>query len=83
MLGVLICGLVLKQKKGGCGQCAIDLNKKDIEIKELIGSSDADLITIYDFQISDAMRAILNRRQKKEHHEFKEHSGFSFRSNWR
>ncbi len=43
--------------------CTIDLNKKDIEIKLLIGCSEADLKTIIDFLNSDAMRAILIRRQ--------------------
>jgi inorganic pyrophosphatase len=43
--------------------CTIDLNKKDIEIKLLIGCSEADLKTILDFHNSDAMRAILIRRQ--------------------
>ncbi len=43
--------------------CTIDLNKKDIEIKLLIGCSEADLITIIDFHKADAMRAILIRRQ--------------------
>jgi inorganic pyrophosphatase len=43
--------------------CTIDLNKKDIEIKVLIGCSDADLKTVIDFQNSDAMQAILIRRQ--------------------
>lgn len=43
--------------------CTIDLNKKDIEIKLLIGCSEADLKTIMDFHNSDEMRAILIRRQ--------------------
>lgn len=43
--------------------CTIDLNKKDIEIKLLIGCSEADLKTIIDFHNSNAMRAILIRRQ--------------------
>jgi len=43
--------------------CTIDLNKKDIEIKLLIGCSEADLKTIMDFHNLDAMRAILIRRQ--------------------
>ena len=43
--------------------CTIDLNKKDIEIKLLIGCSEADLKTIIDCHNSDTMRAILIRRQ--------------------
>ncbi len=43
--------------------CTIDLNKKDIEIKVLIGCSKSDLKTIIDFHNSDTMRAILVRRQ--------------------
>lgn len=42
--------------------CTIDLNKKDIEIKLLIGCSEVDLKTIIDFHNSGAMRAILIRR---------------------
>ena len=43
--------------------CTIDLNKKDIEIKLLIGCSEADLKTILVVHNSAAMRAILIRRQ--------------------
>jgi inorganic pyrophosphatase len=43
--------------------CRIDLIKKDIEIKLLIGCMDADLKTSIDFHNSDTMRAILIRRQ--------------------
>ena len=43
--------------------CTIDLNKKDIEIKLLIGCSEPELQTIIEFHNSDAMRAILIRRQ--------------------
>jgi len=43
--------------------CTIDLNKKDIEIKLLIGCSEVNQKTIIDFHNSDAMRAFLIRRQ--------------------
>lgn len=41
----------------------IDLNKRDSEIKVIIGCSEAGLKTIMDFHNSGAMRAILIRRQ--------------------
>jgi len=41
----------------------IDLNKRDSEIKVIIGCSEAELKTIMDFHNSGAMRAILIRRQ--------------------
>jgi len=41
----------------------IDLNKRDLEIKVIIGCSEAELKTIMDFHNSGAMRAILIRRQ--------------------
>lgn len=41
----------------------IDLNKRDLEIKVIIGCSEAELKTIMDFHNSVAMRAILIRQQ--------------------
>ena len=41
----------------------IDLSKRDLEIKVIIGCSEAELKTIMDFHNSGAMRAILIRRQ--------------------
>lgn len=42
--------------------CTIDLIKKDIEIKVLIGCSETNIQTIMDFLNSNSMRAILFRR---------------------
>jgi len=42
--------------------CTIDLHKKDLEIKILIGCSEAEVTTILDFHNSGRMRAILVQR---------------------
>jgi inorganic pyrophosphatase len=42
--------------------CTIDLNKNDLEIKILMGCSEAEAQTILDFHNTGNMRAILVRR---------------------
>ena len=51
------------KKNLGAIICTIDLNKKDIEIKVLIGCSKSYLKTIIDFHNTDTVRVILVRRQ--------------------
>lgn len=46
--------------------CTVDLNKKDVEIKLLIGCSEDELLTILKFYNSDAMRAIFIPMRDKE-----------------
>jgi inorganic pyrophosphatase len=45
--------------------CTVDLNKRDVEIKILIGCSQIDIQRILDFHNSGKMRAILIRRDEE------------------
>lgn len=46
--------------------CSVDLQKKDVEIKLLVGCTDADLVNIQSFSNQGSMRVMLIQRRRDE-----------------